>query len=244
MFWTADDELLHPEISPTQTAVLGDVVYRKTSMKRTTLLLALLSSACGSTAGATHTKEEPTNVTSRRVITPAESNESTPGRETSPAPATPADLSAIIGLLGARHIWDLPDAETLNGYETGEESLRWAAAHGDSMVLRVRALSLLRHFSTVSARDFAVAQFETESPELLAAAVTALGGQDLESDELAREAVVSALRVEDVGVALAAISVLSSFVAGREALDRACEDDEVPERTRVAVMEFRAAQAP
>jgi hypothetical protein len=212
-------------------------------MTRTTLTFALLSAACGSTAGAVQTDESP-GVTSRGVIVPAASaSEVSESEEVEEVGATeaPADVDALLGTLGAHHVAHLPDAETLHAYPSGEESLRWVAVHGNSMVLRVRALSLLRHFTTPTSREFALSQLDDATPQLYAAAVTALSGQDLEADGEAREAIEAALRVDDVRVGLAAITALSNSPAGREALGRACEDDSVPERIREAVMELLAS---
>lgn len=217
-------------------------------MKRMTTALALVAVACG-TSPVVVQAEEPVTATSRGTITPSATEpDDTPAEEpeepTDTFAEAPANVDTIRALLGAHHVADLPDGETLAQYETGEESLIWLADHGDTMMVRVRALSLLQHYASATARDYALSHLDETNPQLYAAAVTALSGHDLESEPDLLAAVADALLVDDFRVALAAINTLVTTPSGREVLERACENEAVAAPTRDALMEILSMPTP
>lgn len=222
-------------------------------MNRAILLSALLLAACGSATDHVQEGDEPTsNATSRGLIEPASSDETTTDNEGTvepsveatvdgelgtidPAvPAPPADVPTIRGLLGAHHVADLPDGDTLRGYATGESSLQWLTTFGDTMATRTRALMLLEHFGTEGTRAFALDYLGQDEPQLQAAAITALAGQNLDEAPEALDAIAAALRISDVRIALAAVTTLSEFEAGRAALAEAAADESVEDSIREA----------
>lgn len=204
-------------------------------MKWMIVTAAMLSLACGASA-ETVPGEEPT-ATSRGLIEPSPP---TPDDEpATPVPEdAPADVDTLRGLLSAHHAQDLPGADDLAAYETAEASLHWLTLHGDRMVIQVRALSLLQHFPTSETRELAVTQLDGSIPQLQAAAITALSGQNLEAAPELVDAIAGALRVDDVRIGLAALTVLSETPAGRQAISDACHDEAVPSRIRDAAMTF------
>ena len=177
-------------------------------MNRAILLSALLLAACGSATDVVQEGDAPTsNATSRGLIEPAEPaaevlpTESEIGEEPGETelgnvdpstPLPPADVPTLRGLLAAHHVADLPDGDTLRGYETGEASLQWLANYGDSMATRTRALMLLEHFGTDGTRAFALDYLGHDEPQLQAAAITALAGQDLDAAPDAVDAIAAA----------------------------------------------------
>jgi hypothetical protein len=229
-------------------------------MNRSILLSALLLAACGSATDQVQEGDlSASNATPRGLIEPAAAveapaqviddpsseaalNEATTEGELGTIdptlPPPPEDVPTIRGLLGARHVADLPAGETLRGYETGEASLQWLANYGDAMATRTRALMLLEHFGTEGTRTFALDYLGQGEPQLQAAAVSALSGQTLDDDQEALDAMSAALRLTDIRVALAAVSTLSEFEAGRAALAEAAADESVVPAIRAA-----AAQA-
>ena len=174
-------------------------------MKRMIVMTSMLSLACGASAETVPADDAPA-ATSRGIVEPVPAE---PAEDARPTPEdAPADVDALRQILGARHVADLPGAEDLAAYAEGEASLQWIALHADSMVLRVRALSLLQHFPTSLSRDFALGQLDGDVPQMQSAALTALGGQDLaEAPELV-DAIAASLRIDDARVGLAALTVL------------------------------------
>jgi hypothetical protein len=117
----------------------------------------------------------------------------------------PASADKIAGLLMARHKEDLPGKEKLAHYEDAEESLAWLAEHGGRMVLRVRALALLRFYTGETTRKVLLDVLTSPDahPALVAAAITGSGGFELERDATLRAAVEDAGRHDDPRIARA-----------------------------------------
>jgi hypothetical protein len=151
--------------------------------------------------------------------------------------AAPADLEAIAKLLQARHVEDLPSAEQLARYPSAEASLQQLAQHGESMVVRTRALLLLRHFDSASSGVLllGIVGDAQAHPALRAAAVTGLAGQPLDERPEQFEMVVAALADGDPRVGLAAVEVLDASAAGRQALRRAAKDEGLSAEVRAAI---------
>jgi HEAT repeat protein len=141
--------------------------------------------------------------------------------------AVPADLESIAALLSARHVEDLPSAEQLSRYPSAEASLQQLAQHGETMLIRTRALSLLRHFGSAETGTLLVEIIGDAKahPALRAAAVTGMGGQPLEERPEQLEIVAAALADQDPRVGLAAVEVLDAFGSGRQALRRAARGE-------------------
>lgn len=188
-------------------------------MKRSILCVCWLLTACHTTP------DEP------QVDEPAASESTTePGQ-------VPADVATLESLLKARHADDLPSAEQLAKYPSAEASLRYLGEHGDTMLVRVRALSLLRHFDSAASGDLlaAIATNAELHPGLRAAAVTGLAGQPLADQPERLAIVVAALRDADPRVGVAAVKVLDEFPAGREALQAAKAEPDLTPAVRDAI---------
>jgi hypothetical protein len=149
----------------------------------------------------------------------------------------PADVETLGALLKARHADDLPSPEQLAKYPSAEASLRYLGEHGDTMVVRTRALALLRHFDSAASGDLlaTIASDAASHPALRAAAVTGLAGQALADQPERLAIVVAALHDADQRVGLAAVQVLDEFPAGREALSAAKADADLPTAVRDAI---------
>jgi hypothetical protein len=173
-------------------------------------------------AGCHPAAEEPTSTRDGTLVDPGE---------------PPGDVATIASLLRARHVEDLPSAEDLAKYPTAEASLRHLAVAGDTMVIRTRALTLLRHFGSdeTGALLIEIVRDAAAHPALRAAAVTGLAGQPLDDRAEQLELVVAALRDADPRVGLAAVEVLDGFAAGRRELRRALEREDLSERVRAAI---------
>lgn len=149
----------------------------------------------------------------------------------------PADLDTITSLLKARHTEDLPSAEQLARYPSAEASLQQLAQHGDTMLIRTRALLLLRHFHS-DATGVLLLDILADAqahPALRAAAVSGLAGQPLEDRPEQLAIVVAALGDRDPRVGLAAVEVLDAFPAGRQALRHAAKDPQLAPEVRAAI---------
>jgi hypothetical protein len=140
--------------------------------------------------------------------------------------SVPADLDTIAKLLQARHVEDLPSAEKLASYPSAEASLQQLAQHGETMLIRTRALLLLRHFDSAATGVLLldILGDEQAHPALRAAAVSGLAGQPLADRPEQLAIVVAALAEQDPRIGLAAVEVLDAFPAGRQALRRAAKD--------------------
>lgn len=138
-----------------------------------------------------------------------------------------SDLEAISALLRARHTDDLPDAETLKTYPEAEAALRQLGREGETMVMRTRALALLRFYASEDSGALLaeIAGDGDAHPALRAAAITGLAGQSLADQPARMELVVAALRDEDPRVGTAAVEVLDAFPAGKQALQDALKDE-------------------
>lgn len=154
-----------------------------------------------------------------------------------PGSSDATDVETLTALLKARHADDLPSPEQLAKYPSAEASLRHIAEQGDTMLVRVRALSLLRHFDSTASGELlaAIATNAQLHPSLRAAAVTGLAGQALADQPERLAIVVAALRDVDPRVGLAAVRVLDEFPAGREALRAAKAEADLPAKVRDAI---------
>lgn len=148
----------------------------------------------------------------------------------------PADAATLASLLRARHVEDLPSADDLADYPSAEASLRYLALAGDTMLVRTRALGLLRHFDSPASGELLVALLGDGElhPALRAAALTGLAGQPLDDQPERIELAAAALHDRDPRVALAAVELLDRFAAGRRAL-RSALRGELPEQVRAAI---------
>ncbi len=150
----------------------------------------------------------------------------------------PAEVSTLAALLRARHVEDLPSAEQLARTPNAEASLRWLAIEADTMLVRTRALALLRHFGSPPTGDL-LAALVTDSqahPALRAAALTGMAGQPLADQPERLELVVAALlEGGDPRVGVAAVQVLDTFAAGRKALREAEQSDQLSPQVRAAI---------
>lgn len=150
----------------------------------------------------------------------------------------PADVATIAGLLRARHVEDLPSADDLGKYPTAEASLRHLALEGDSMVIRTRALTLLRFDSAeTGALLVEVVADARAHPALRAAAVTGLAGQPKDERPAQLELVAAALFDADPRVGRAAVEVLDRSPAGRRELRRSRSREDLPPHVRAAIEE-------
>lgn len=151
--------------------------------------------------------------------------------------SAPADLHTIQSLLRARHTEDLPSAEQLASYPSAEASLQQLAQHGETMLIRTRALLLLRHFGSAATGVLLLDMLGDMQahPALRIAAVHGLAGQSLEDQPEHLAIVVAALGDGDSRIGLAAVEVLDAFPAGRQALRRATRDPQLATEVRAAI---------
>lgn len=153
------------------------------------------------------------------------------------AAPTAAEVAALATRLKARHVGDLPTAEQLAGYPKAEASLRELARSGETMVVRTRALTLLRHFhSPATGELLAGIVADAAAPKALrAAAVTGLAGQPLGEQPERMALVVSVLAEDDPRIGLAAVEVLGGSAAGRKALGDAAQRGTLPPKVQAAI---------
>ncbi|MFV8752790.1 hypothetical protein ACNOYE_19775 [Nannocystaceae bacterium ST9] len=157
--------------------------------------------------------------------------------EVSDPSSPPADLDTIAALLRARHADDLPSAEQLANYPSAEASLRELGLHGETMLVRTRALALLRHFDSppTGALLAELASDAAIHPALRAAAVSGLIGQPLDDQPERLAIVVAALDDGDPRVGVAAVEVLDAFGKGRDALREAAQREDLSSEVRAAI---------
>lgn len=157
-----------------------------------------------------------------------------PGDDAAPSPA---EVAALATRLKARHAEDLPTAEQLAATPNAEASLRELARAGETMLVRTRALTLLRHFHAPATGELLAAIVaDAAAPKALrAAAVTGLAGQPLAEQPERMALVVSALADDDPRIGLAAVEVLGASPAGREALDDAAKRGTLPPKVQAAI---------
>lgn len=144
----------------------------------------------------------------------------------------PASADVLRGRLKARHVEDLPTAQELKKHRDAQAALIWIAGNDDAMVVRVRALSLLRHFPTDEAFE-ALAQragAQKIHPTLRAAAMRGLEGQTARPQ--AQALLKDALRHKDRRVAMAAAKALATDPGCASLLAEAAADPLVHEAVR------------
>jgi hypothetical protein len=150
------------------------------------------------------------------------------------APAAPSEDSpqaeeaarALLPLLKARHPEDLPSREQILGVSGGREGLLWQAQHGNPLVVRARALSLLRHFPDPEARAVLLGALQQRRApgELRAGAMRGLSGHLAPLSEEVRAALLAGARDPDLRVRDAALAALASDPALRPDLEALSND--------------------
>jgi len=173
--------------------------------------------------GTPTSPEAPRNAAA--VVQPAQTETETE-TETEAEAATPTGLRP---LLLARHAGDLPTADELSRRNAASALLE-LAANDDSLLVRSRALSLLRHFPNADTEALlrSVAADTTLHVKLRAAALRSLGTYDLESRAELRTIVLSALNESNVMVATAAASALTGAPSARASLQRRRGAEDTP----------------
>jgi hypothetical protein len=160
-----------------------------------------------------------------------------PAVESEPEAPTAVDEAArkLARRLAVRHTEDLPGADELRELEGAVASLVWVAGNADTMVVRARALALLRHVPSPEGRAALVSHLQPPSPHptLRAAAVRGLEPFDGDADVLAL--LTAALRDGDLRVAHAAATVLSADPAHLPILEAAAQDPAVGESLRAKI---------
>lgn len=148
-----------------------------------------------------------------------------------------AEVAAMTARLKARHVADLPTAEQLAAIPRAEASLREIARTGETMVVRTRALTLLRHFhSPATGELLAGIVADAAAPKALrAAAVTGLGGQPLDEQPERMALVVAALSDADPRIGLAAVEALGGSEGGRKALREAAQTGKLSPQVQAAI---------
>lgn len=157
--------------------------------------------------------------------------------EASDGAPSPAEVAALATRLKVRHVEDLPTAEQLARSPKAEASLRELAVRGETMLVRTRALTLLRHFhAPATGALLAEIVADTGAPAALrAAAVTGLGGQPLDEQPDRLALVVAALADADPRIGVAAVEVLDGSAEGRKALREAAQRDTLSPKVRAAI---------
>jgi len=160
---------------------------------------------------------------------------STVAQQQAEPPATvagPASAAEISKRLAVRHIEDLPDAEGLAKYANAEAALVFIADNDDKMVVRVRALTLLRHYPSPRTLSFLSERAVGADlhPTVKAGAMRGLEGHNDVSTVVAL--LTKGMRDKDVRVAIAAARSLAADPQHAAALKAAGEDPEVSEQLR------------
>lgn len=156
---------------------------------------------------------------------------------TDDAAPSPAEVAAMSARLKARHVADLPTAEQLAATPRAEASLRELALHADTMLVRTRALALLRHFhgDATGALLAGIAADAAAPTALRAAAITGLAGQPLDRQPDRLALVAAALTDPDPRLGVAAVEALRASEAGRDALREAAQNDALSPKVRAAI---------
>lgn len=170
------------------------------------------------------------------------------------APATPASsdeapadaqaaAAEIRPLLLAHHQDDLPTRTTLDAHPGAPDGLRWLANNDGTMIVKVRALLLLRLYPDESSEKvvLALASDPGQHRKLRAAAVTALAGWDLNEREDLRLVALAAVQSTDVSVAVAGARVLTDVQPARSALQAQLDTGALPPAVEKAVLESLGA---
>lgn len=150
-----------------------------------------------------------------------------------PPPAAPTEApeaaAALASLLRARHLEDLPTREVLDRHPEPDVALAWLARHGDSTLVRTRALSLLGLFPE---RDHGALLAEhaaaDQHPSIRAAALDGLAGYPAAERERRRDVIASALRSPNPKVALAGARASAGVPALAPVLERAVSEHPDP----------------
>ena len=146
----------------------------------------------------------------------------------------PAEHERLHSLLSAWHPEDLPDHDALvaNG---APEGLVWIASNDEMLVMRERALLLLRHFP----QDNALCRQTFGTPDahakLRAASIRCLASVDLSEDATLRNQLLGDLRDPDPRVGTAVVTVLAEVPAARSGLEAALEDEGIQGPVREAL---------
>ena len=161
------------------------------------------------------------------------------------APATPASsdeapadaqaaAAEIRPLLLAHHQDDLPTRTTLDAHPGAPDGLRWLANNDGTMIVKVRALLLLRLYPDESSEKvvLALASDPGQHRKLRAAAVTALAGWDLNEREDLRLVALAAVQSTDV---------LTDVQPARSALQAQLDTGALPPAVEKAVLESLGA---
>lgn len=144
--------------------------------------------------------------------------------------AVPAEHEKLHSLLTARHPEDLPDHDALvaNGAPAG---LVWIANNDEMVMMRERALLLLRTFPSDNATCRQVFGSD-QQPKLRAAAIRCLAGADLMGDATLRNQLLAAVRDADPRVGTAAVQVLAEVPAAQSGLKAALDDASLQDQVR------------
>lgn len=157
-------------------------------------------------------------------------------RDASEDAESPPDLDTIAALLRARHADDLPSADDLRKYPSAEASLQQLATHGETMLVRTRALRLLEHYASDSTHALLIEIVGGKAhPALRAAAIEGLAGQPLDRLPDTLALVAAALEDGDPRIGLAAVATLGRSEAGKRALDEAKTTRTLAEPVRAAI---------
>lgn len=160
-----------------------------------------------------------------------------------PEPASAAEPHAQLrGLLQAHHPDDLPDQEALDAHGA-PEGLRWLAENDDLLVIRERALLLLRHYDDDASQSLCAGVFDSDAhAKLRAAAIRCLGGSDLTTDDTLRNKLLAAVRDADPRVGVAAVDVLAEVPAAGSGLRAALDDPALTDPVRSRLTEVVGAE--
>ena len=122
----------------------------------------------------------------------------------------PGSADTLRPLLMARHAKDLPSPRSSARHDDAAAGLRWLAEHDDLVVVRARALLLLRHFPDADTEVLLLRQLDDADShqQLRAAAVRALSGFDLDARADLRAKAAAAVKSPDLPVAVSAARVL------------------------------------
>lgn len=148
-----------------------------------------------------------------------------------------ADVDTIRPLLMARHGSDLPSRQTLSQHSDPSGQLRRLATTDPMLVVRARALTLLRHYPGEACEAVVVAQIDDPNGDamLRAAAVYALAGWPLTQRSDLREKIVGAVRSADLRVAVNAALVLAQSMPDHPDVVRLRQSADLPEPVRNAL---------
>ncbi len=147
-------------------------------------------------------------------------------------------IASVRALLQARHVVDLPSKAVLDHRQDAAGSLRWLATQDKVQAIRVRALTLLRHYpdDMTAAILIEVAQLKTERSGIRAAALRGMVGFDLAEATIMRNELSSHLGEEDAMLAVAAVQTLAKQESTIELVRQVAVDEKTPKVTRDAAV--------